>query len=161
MFSGLGVQNSTSRRSATHKCNGLCNLAYFLLGFTFPEGQKKTNKERRSCFSSRLAGGGPSTCLWVEAGVEPELCALGLGVGDWKSCLQCVAPLTDPLGRHCCVLFLLWIQVSFPSLTYTAGLSWTLCRSYQPAMHIPMTLQQCHDEAAAAQHRDTDIYWCT
>ncbi len=76
----------------------LWNLAYFLLGFTFPEGQKKANKERRSCFSSRLAEHVSVCGGWRGAGA---LCA-GVGFG-WREVL--FAPLTDPQGRHCCVLF--------------------------------------------------------
>ncbi len=145
MFSGLGAQSSTSRRSATHKCNGLCNLAYFLLGFTFPEGQKKTNKEWRSCFSSRLAGGGLSTCLWVEAGVEPELCALGLGVGDWKSCLQfrCTADWPSREALLC----------SFPSLdpglfSFTYLHSWSELNTVQI---VPTSYAHTHDIAAMSR----------
>lgn len=55
-----------------------------------------------------------ATCPCVEAGMLPELCAhrtaaLGLGVGDWKSCLQCRCTADSPSREA-----LLWFF--FPSL---------------------------------------------
>lgn len=166
----LVVQSLTSRRSATHNCNGLSNLAYFLLVFTFPEGQKKTNKEWRSCFSSRLASGWPSSGChvslcggWRVAGpLRTQNSSAGVGCG-WLEVLFAV-PLhsRQPLWGGTAVFFfpLSGSKTLFSHLLTQLVWAAPLCSSYQPAMHIPMTLQQCHDAAAAAQHRDAAIY-CT
>lgn len=162
MFSGLVVQSLTSWHSETHNCNGLRNLAYFLLVFTFPEGQKKTNKEWRSVFSSlRLPRVPVWRLAWCRSSAHTEQQRWGWVWVTGSLVCSAVAQTTAPLGRHCCVFFFLSGSRTLFSLLLTQ-LVWaaTLCSSYQPAMHIPMTLQQCHDAAAAAQHKDVAIY-CT
>lgn len=153
MFSGLVAQSSTSRCSATHNWNGLCNLAYFLLGFTFPEGQKKTNKDWRSCFSSQLAGGGLSS-----GGCHVSLWGGWRGAGGVRFGWLEVFTADSPSRETLLCFSLSGSRTLFRHLLTQLVWGATLRSSYQPAMHIPMTLQQCHNEAAAAHHRYAAIH---
>lgn len=146
MFSGLVAQSLTSRRSETHNCNGLSNLAYFLLVVTFPGGQKKTNKEWRSCFSSRRLPRVPVWRLaWCRSSAHTEQQRWGWVWVTGSLVCSAVAQTTAPLGRHCCVFSPLWIQDSFLSLTYTASLS------SNTVQLVPTSYAHSHDIAAMSR----------